>query len=35
MKGTQKLEAELTVRNGRIVYDLNGISAQVWDGKPQ
>ena len=35
MKGTQKLEMELTVRNGRIVYDLNGISAAIWDGKPQ
>ncbi|HMI62493.1 MAG TPA: amidohydrolase/deacetylase family metallohydrolase, partial [Puia sp.] len=25
--GTKKLEAELTVRNGKIVWDLNGISA--------
>ena len=25
--GTQKLEAELTVREGRVVWDLNGISA--------
>jgi dihydroorotase len=27
--GTKKLEAELTVRNGKIVWDLNGISATV------
>ena len=26
VKGTQKLEAELTIRAGSIVYDLNGIS---------
>lgn len=24
LEGTQKLECELTVRDGRIVYDLNG-----------
>lgn len=28
--GTQKLEAELTIRAGRIVWDLNGISMPVW-----
>src|SRR5262249_19626719 len=27
LAGTKKLEAELTVRNGKIVWDLNGISA--------
>jgi len=32
-KGTQKLEAELTVRAGKIVWDLNGISAPAWDAK--
>ncbi|QHT66429.1 amidohydrolase/deacetylase family metallohydrolase [Rhodocytophaga rosea] len=31
IKGTQKLEAELTIRAGRIVWDLNGISAPMWD----
>lgn len=31
MKGTQKLEAELTIRDGRVVWDLNGIAAPVWD----
>lgn len=35
VKGTQKLETELTIRNGRVVYDLNGISASIWNGKPQ
>ncbi|MEP7108355.1 MAG: amidohydrolase/deacetylase family metallohydrolase [Ferruginibacter sp.] len=31
IKGTQKLEAELTIRGGKIVWDLNGISAPRWD----
>ncbi len=35
MTGTQKLEAELTIRAGKIVWDLNGISAPMWDAKPQ
>jgi dihydroorotase len=30
INGTQKLEAELTLRAGRIVWDLNGISMPVW-----
>ena len=30
-KGTQKLEAELTIRSGKIVWDLNGIAAPMWD----
>ncbi|MEO8474380.1 MAG: amidohydrolase/deacetylase family metallohydrolase [Chryseolinea sp.] len=30
LRGTQKLEAELTVRAGKIVWDLNGISATDW-----
>jgi dihydroorotase len=30
-KGTQKLEAELTIRAGKIVWDLNGISAPSWE----
>lgn len=32
MKGTQKLEAELTIRAGKIVWDLNGIGAPMWNG---
>jgi len=31
MKGTQKLVCELTVRNGRVVYDLNGLTRQDWE----
>ncbi|MEJ7768311.1 MAG: amidohydrolase/deacetylase family metallohydrolase [Chitinophagaceae bacterium] len=31
LKGTEKLEAELTIRAGKIVWDLNGISAPVWE----
>jgi dihydroorotase len=31
MKGTRKLECELTVRNGRVVYDANGITRTDWD----
>jgi len=30
MQGTQKLETELTIRAGRIVWDLNGISANPY-----
>jgi dihydroorotase len=33
MKGTQKLEAELTIRAGKIVWDLDGIGAPMWDAK--
>ncbi len=32
--GTQKLVCELTVHNGKVVYDLNGISRPVWDSLP-
>ena len=31
MNGTQKLQAELTIRAGDIVWDLNGLSAPFWD----
>jgi dihydroorotase len=34
LKGTQKLEAELTIRAGKIVWDLNGISSGIWNVKP-
>ncbi len=30
MQGTRKLECELTVRNGLVVYDSNGISREDW-----
>ncbi len=29
--GTQKLVDELTIKDGRIVYDLNGLEAFAWD----
>jgi dihydroorotase len=32
--GTQKLEAELTVREGRVVWDLNGMSTVNWRDLP-
>ncbi len=31
MKGNKKLECELTIRDGKVVYDLNGLAAEVWD----
>jgi dihydroorotase len=31
LKGTQKLICELTIRNGKVVYDLNGITRDSWD----
>ena len=34
MKGTQKLEAELTIRAGKIVWDLNGIGSPLWNAGP-
>jgi dihydroorotase len=33
MAGKQKLECELTVKDGKVVYDLNGISYAPWDQK--
>ncbi len=30
MNGTKKLECELTVRDGRVVWDLNGLSREDW-----
>jgi dihydroorotase len=32
MAGNEKLIAELTVRDGRVVWDLNGISREDWTG---
>jgi dihydroorotase len=34
MDGATKLIAEVTVRDGRIVWDLNGISRERWDKLP-
>ncbi len=29
--GTEKLECELTLRSGKVVYDLNGLTADPWN----
>ncbi|MBV8811731.1 MAG: amidohydrolase/deacetylase family metallohydrolase [Acidobacteriaceae bacterium] len=34
MRGTQKFECELTVKGGKVVYDLNGISRPDWESLP-
>ena len=31
MKGNKKFEAELTLRAGKVAWDLNGISGPAWD----
>jgi dihydroorotase len=33
-RGKRKLVCELTIKDGKIVYDLNGISADPWDAAP-
>jgi dihydroorotase len=35
LRGKQKLEAELTIRAGKIVWDLNGLAAKPYDPKGQ
>jgi len=35
LRGTKKLACELTLRNGRVVYDLNGITRPDWDKLPK
>lgn len=35
MDGTQKLNCEMTVKGGKIVYDLNGISRPDWKSLPK
>jgi dihydroorotase len=34
MSGNQRLECQLTVRNGKVVYDLNGLSRPDWKSLP-
>jgi len=34
LDGTRKLTCELTFRNGKVVYDLNGTSREAWDKLP-
>jgi hypothetical protein len=31
LEGTRRLTDELTIRDGHIVYDLNGLAATAWD----
>ena len=31
MRGTKKLVAEMTLRDGQVVWDLNGMSSEDWD----
>ncbi len=33
MNGSRKLECELTLREGRVVWDLNGLSKTMWNEK--
>jgi dihydroorotase len=34
MKGRERLECELTIKDGKFVYDLNGLSADPWQLPP-
>ena len=35
LRGTKRLVCELTLRNGKVVYDLNGITRPDWDTLPK
>ena len=35
LRGTQKLTCELTLREGKVVYDLNGVTRPDWDKLPR
>ena len=35
LRGTRKLVGELTLREGRVVWDLNGMSSEEWDHAPR
>jgi dihydroorotase len=35
LRGTQKLLCELTIKDGKVVYDLNGITREDWDKLPR
>ncbi len=34
LDGTKKLLCELTIKDGKIVYDLNGMSSDLWNAPP-
>ena len=35
MKGTKRLACEMTVKDGKVVYDLNGLARPDWDTLPR
>ncbi|MSV27332.1 MAG: amidohydrolase/deacetylase family metallohydrolase [Bryobacterales bacterium] len=35
LRGTQKLDCELTLRSGKVVWDLNGMTREDWDKLPK
>ena len=35
MMGSQKLLCEMTLRDGRVVYDLNGLARPLWNTLPK
>ena len=34
LDGTRKLTCELTIHDGKVVYDLNGITRPLWNSLP-
>ena len=34
LSGTRKLPAEVTIKDGQIVYDLNGLASPEWSARP-
>jgi dihydroorotase len=34
MPGKEKLIAEMTIKDGRVVWDLNGLASPLWDATP-
>jgi dihydroorotase len=34
LKGSEKLVAELTIHDGKVVWDLNGLTSEDWDAAP-
>jgi dihydroorotase len=34
IQAKQRLECEMTVRDGKVIYDLNGMIAQPWESLP-
>ncbi len=35
IEGNRRLECAMTIRNGKIVYDLNGIATPVYPPRPE